>query len=59
MKKSSKVSLTPEQRVSRIKDLQGFLLSDVYPAGMSRKDATSELMRLRNTRTKPAGGPAA
>lgn len=56
MKKSSTTSQSAEQRAERIVTLQGYLLSDVYPAGMSRKDASLELMRLRNTRRKAATG---
>lgn len=57
MKKSLKASLSTEQRVLRIQELQGYLISGVYPSGMSRKDASMELMRLRNTRRKEVQGP--
>ena len=54
MKNSSKSSpsmTSPEERSTRIKHLQAWLLSDIYPSGMNRSSAAVELMRLRNTRT--------
>lgn len=48
---SSKSSLMSEDdRVKRIRQLQAWLLSDVYPAGENRRTVSAELMKLRNTR---------
>lgn len=55
MKSSSKKSpSTAEERSARIKQLQAWLLCDIYPAGETRATIAKELMKLRNTR-KPKG----
>lgn len=56
MPNSSKKSQTPEERVAEIRQLQAYLLSECYPAGMTRKDAAAKLMKLRNTRVKKSKG---
>jgi hypothetical protein len=42
--------MSEDDRVKRIRQLQAWLLSDVYPAGENRRTVSAELMKLRNTR---------
>jgi ethanolamine ammonia-lyase small subunit len=41
-----------EEVVARMRALQGYILSNVYPDGLSRSEAVKELMTLKRTITK-------
>ena len=43
---------TLKETLELISKLQGYIMSNVYPAGMGRADAVRELMRLKRTLSK-------